>query len=499
MKNFHAVLLLPLIMAAPAAAQGEPQLSITLNEAIRQVVEKNLDVKAELYNPAAAEADLQKNRGIYDTHLTLDTSYQDSTSVPTSPAAANKLKVFKLSPGAYRLFPTGGTVTADFNNTYTDTNSSFANYRSYWQSDLTFTLSQPLLKNFGREATELNISIATYSKEGTFEQFKTVLTNTVAQARTAYYALFSARESLDAKKTSLELARKILEDTKGRVKAGVLPAMEILNAEYGVALREKELIDAERAVKDQEDALRLLMQLKGNTEIVPVEAPPTEKFQASETDEITSALINRNDLRQAQVNLRSAEMQAKVARHQTLPDLSLNTSVAVTGLGENYGRNMERVGSTDYPVWFVGLQLDYPLGNSTAENDYIRKKIAAEQSRTQLQSLEESIAKDVRSALRGIETSYKQLDVTSRQRSYAEEVLQAFQKKQQVGLATTKDVLDELNNLVAAKNDQINARVNYANAITQLWQVTGQLLDKQGVRLTGTEAEDVYRKSRENN
>ncbi|MBI5657005.1 MAG: hypothetical protein HZC44_09435, partial [Geobacter sp.] len=92
MKNFHAVLLLPLIMAAPAAAQGEPQLSITLNEAIRQVVEKNLDVKAELYNPAAAEAVLQGNRGIYDTHLTLDTSYQESTSVPTSPAAANKLK-----------------------------------------------------------------------------------------------------------------------------------------------------------------------------------------------------------------------------------------------------------------------------------------------------------------------------------------------------------------------------------------------------------------------
>jgi len=498
-KNFHAVLLLPLIIAAPAAAQGEPQLSMTLNEAIRQVVEKNLDVKAELYNPAAAEADLQGNRGIYDTHLTLDTSYQDSTSVPTSPAGANKLKVFDVNPGAYRLFPTGGTVTAEFNNSYTDTNSSFASYRSYWQSDLTFALSQPLLKNFGRETTELNISVAAYNKEGTFEQFKTVLTSTVAQTRSAYYGLYSARQSLEAKTTALELARRILEDTKGRVKAGVLPAMEILNAEYGVALREKELIDAERAVKDQEDVLRLLMQLRGDSEIVPVEAPPEEKFQASESEEIKSALSNRNDLRQAQVNLRSAELQAKVARHQTLPDLNLNTSVAVTGLGENYGRNMERVGSTDYPVWTIGLQFDYPLGNAAAENDYIRKKIVAEQSRTQLQSLEESIAKDVRSALRGIETSYKQLDVTSRQRSYAEEVLQAFRKKQQVGLATTKDVLDELNNLVAAKNDQINARVNYVNAITQLWQVTGQLLDKQGVRLTGTEAEAVYRKSRENN
>ena len=51
--------------------------------------EKNLDVKAELYNPALAESDIRKSRAIYDPLLTALTNYSESTSAnPTQLSAA---------------------------------------------------------------------------------------------------------------------------------------------------------------------------------------------------------------------------------------------------------------------------------------------------------------------------------------------------------------------------------------------------------------------------
>ena len=124
----------------------------------------------------------------------------------------------------------------------------------------------------------MNISVAKYNKEGVLDQFKLKLIDTVAQVRIQYYQLFSLRENLEVKKTSLALAERILNDTKAQVKAGVLPAMEILNAEFGVATMQKNLIDAERAVKDQVDSLRVLLQLPLGEDILPVDAPFREKY-----------------------------------------------------------------------------------------------------------------------------------------------------------------------------------------------------------------------------
>src|SRR5512144_2181139 len=122
------MLALTIVFIGTTAFAQDGTVSLTLKDAIKQAVEKNLDVKTELYNPAQAEADLRKNRAIYETHLTLNTSYQDSTSVATSRVSGNKVKTFEISPGAYRLLPSGGTLSLAYHNYYTDTNSSFATF-----------------------------------------------------------------------------------------------------------------------------------------------------------------------------------------------------------------------------------------------------------------------------------------------------------------------------------------------------------------------------------
>ena len=100
--------------------------------------------------------------------------------------------------------------------------------------------------------------------------------------------------------------------------------------------------------------------------------------------------------------------------------------------------------------------------------------------------------REVKVAIRGIESNYKQLDVADRGRAFAEERLKAFNKKNEVGLATTKDLLEVERELVLAKNNQIKALTGYVDAITELWRATGELLDREGIKLGAAESDTLY-------
>jgi outer membrane protein TolC len=353
-------------------------------------------------------------------------------------------------------------------------------------------ISQPLLKNFGRDSTELSINISRLSKGASIEKLNNSLLNLIAQVRTEYFKLYNLKEQLEIKKVSMQLANKILAETKSRVKAGVMPAMEIASAEFGAATREKELIDAEKAVKDQIDFLRLLLQLDESNDIRIVDSPQHDLIQINE-EEAFKLVLERPDIREQRRNLEISSLQTRVYRNRLMPDLTLTASAGLNGLDRNYNNNLEKVGSLDTPTWGIGLALNYPLGNNAAENDYRKSRLQAGQIDLQIRSLEETARNDLRSAIRGVASSYKQIDVANRGRAYAEERLNAYIRKNQVGLATIKEVLDVENDLATAKGNQVSALANYDAAITRYWQVTGELLEREKIRFVEGDADKLYK------
>jgi outer membrane protein len=472
--------------AVPLLAQEAPPINLTLKEAIRLTFERNLDLKVELYNPAIAEADIHRNQGIYDPLLAAGASYSRATSADPfffTPISADTVAA---NLGVTQLLSTGGTVGASGNSSW------LSNSGTVYSNGVNFNVSQPLLRNFGKEVTDLNINVARFNKEGSLERFAARLSDTVAQVRNDYFKLYNLRQVLEVKKTSLALANKILDETRGRVKAGVLPAMEVLNAEFSSATREKDVIDAERAVRDQVDVLRLSLQLDRARDIVTADQPTTDYYSVSENEALAKALASRPELAAQRVNLKIDDLLRRVARNRTLPDLSVNANVGFDGFDSRLAGAYERTLKADFPAWGIGLQFSYPIGNRAAENDYIKSKLTLDQAQAQLLSLESGVTNDVRAALRLLQSSFKQIDVTARGRAYAEERLRSFEKKNAVGLATTKDVFDVENDLVTAKGNQIQALVDYNNAITGLWHVTGELLDRQGIKLSERQADPLY-------
>ena len=269
-KNCTHPLLVTLCLALGGAltvAAQEGPVYLTLKDAITLAFQRNLDLKVELYNPAIAEADIRRNLGIYDPLLNAGVNYSRTTTPDTFTFIPIKIDEFTGNAGVSQLLPTGGTVGATTQSYW------YSNSFSFFTNGYNLSVTQPLLKNRGKEATEVNINVARLGKEGSIDRFKTLLSDTVAQVRNDYFKLYNLRENLQVQKTALALANKILQETRGRVKAGVLPAMEILNAEFSAASREKSVIDAERAVRDQVDVLRLSLQLDPGRDIVITDQP----------------------------------------------------------------------------------------------------------------------------------------------------------------------------------------------------------------------------------
>ncbi|NIQ93749.1 MAG: TolC family protein, partial [Desulfuromonadales bacterium] len=62
----------------------------------------------------------------------------------------------------------------------------------------------------------------------------------------------------------------------------------------------------------------------------------------------------------------------------------------------------------------------------------------------------------------------------------AEEELRTLFKRREVGLATTREVLEGEEDLAEAKSLYSDALAEYNVAVTEYYRVTGQLLEKEG-------------------
>ena len=488
------ILLCSICCTDPLTAETIP---LSLTEAVRQAVEKNLDLKVELHNPAINEAEYRKTSGIYDPSLSLTASFSDSTEYSVSSVSNSYWsRNLKLNASISQLLPSGATASLGFNNGYlnADKISAATGQQSYWQSNLKLSVNQPLLKNFGRESTELLIDSARISKDASLEKLNTKLMELVFNVRKAYFKLYSLRSDYQVKLVSLELANRTLNDTKGRVKAGITASIELLDAEYAVSSREKELIDADIAVQNQMELLVQLLQLPQGVTVLTTDTPDKEPYSAELNDEIRRALLNRPELKELKQNLALADLQSRVSGNRTRPDLLLSASAATSGLGEGYHSDLDRLSSGKYPAWEVGVVFSYPLGNRSAENEYRKNRLKVDQIQMQIRNLEELIANEVRSAVRALDACYKQLEVARRRVSFAEERLRAYTRKAEVGLATTTDLLDTEYDYATARSDQIKADVAYTDAVTQLWKVTGELLSKERIRIAELDPDRLYRK-----
>src|SRR6185436_1453122 len=135
------------------------------------------------------------------------------------------------------------------------------------------------------------------------------------------------------------------------------------------------------------------------------------------------------------------------------------------------------------PFWSVGGQFSIPLSRTREKNIYRASKATKEQIELALKQLEKSALIDIENAIATANTDFQQVKARREATKFAEEALEAEQKKLESGKSTSFIVLQLQKNLTQARSDELRALAEYNIALANIALSEGRTLERRKVTL----------------
>jgi len=322
---------------------------------------------------------------------------------------------------------------------------------------------------------------------------------------TAYLMVLVSEEQENIAKLAVQLTLQNFENTKKRVETGVLPELNLAELEAQLALDSSNLITASNTVKQNILQLKAILNVDAGERFV-VETPPVSKIPVLTLDELQPEYVYAEavkNLPQQKVNdlrIKAAEKYLTSARGQMYPTFSL-----FAGLGTNYANNKipnvlrvptgtldttgakANVNGTLYDVVTpgfnnivttsttpfgtqlsdnfrqnIGIQVNIPLFNSgQARTNWEKSKLNVNSLQLQ-KDLDLIILKqDIYTAYNDASTAIQKYHAGIKGVQTAEKAYTFAQKRYDVGLLPTIDLLTNQNNLNRARVQLAQAEVDY--------------------------------------
>jgi outer membrane protein len=559
-KSVSGLLAIVLLIAPAVLAQDNPQsairnpqssnpqsearvgvnpskrVTLTLRDAMTMALENNRDIEVERLNVQMNEFDLRGAQGFYDPNLAT-TLYYDHRAIPaTSIFASGKTdNVIGSATFTQRTPWQGSSITGAFDNNRATTDNPFVSLNPQYTTNLSFTFTQPIMRNRTIDSGRRQIRIAKKRLDISDSQFRQRAVEIIAQVQRAYWDLVFARRDQEIKQESVDLADTQLEHNERLVEAGTLAKSDIISARVELERRKDEAEAAVDAIQRAENALKALMAQVGDgeiwqSELVPVEQPQIEPGASLPLeDALRLAAQNRPEMEQYRLRGELNKIDSEYLRNQTKPQVDFFVTYGAAGLAgplratENpinasnailygrinqlsslaglpplpiantggtpdsliggYGQSLANLFKNDFRAWRFGLNINLPLRNRTAEANLGRSLAEGKQIEAQRQKADQLIEVEVRNALQAVETARKRVDAAQNSRANAELQYQSEQRKFDAGQSTNFFVLDRQNALSSARGRELRALTDYTKAVAELQRALSTTLSSNNVEV----------------
>jgi len=527
----------------PITHDGETQ-RVTLQEAIGLALENNPGIAARRLEPTRVEQDVLGTQAQFDPVLGSQLNYNQSITPNASSLAGTRtadVNQRTVDVNMQKLFRTGTRFVLDYNWERLANNAQFVQLFPQYTPELGFSLVQPLLRDFGWDFSYLVVRVAERTAEAAFFQYEADLADFVKQVIDAYFAVMGARANLQVRREAEALAQRTVDENRARVKVGLLPPVAILEAQTDASRQRDEVIRAENLLEVSRQRLAQLCFYRPQSTFVPRSLEPVEyegiEPVAIDLDESLSAAVEqRPEVHASAKGVQARQLNERIASNALLPrvdivggyglnglsggdraivrsqelfftsttDLSLNnddvtcqmlavdvfrcsqvvrTKVPRSPFAGNKGEAFNRLFSGSFHTYNFGLQLEVPLDNAAAKSRQTRSRIELNQSELNHRELLSQVTLEVRQSVADVLSSRERIEATRVAVDLAEENLRSQQKRFEVGLATTKDLLDFQQRLTQARADQVQANFDYAVAVAAWRRAQGSLLEHYHVVL----------------
>ena len=472
-------------------------IRLSQDEAVKLALEYNLGLSAEQLGPQIQTYAVAGARSAYAPTLLSSASKSSSTNPPGNflTGTGNTLtnEGFRTSLGFQQLVPWGGgRYSVAWDGSRGTTSDASSRFNPQLDSNLDFSVTQPLLRNFWIDSTRQNIMLSETRQVIADLQLRQAITQTSRQTRIAYFNLINAMAQRTVAQQSLDLARQQYQNNRRKVEVGTLAPIDIVEAEAEVARNEESVIIAEGNIRAAEDVLRTLIMNPSQPDFWSVRLEPSEQPTLSpqpiNVDEaVNNALANRIDIAQLRKEIEETDIGLRFLRNQKLPAVDLQANYGVVGTAgtqrefdfnsgvipppvlresqRSFSDALRDVFGNEFKSWSFSVNFSYPLGTSNADAALAQSRLQRQQQNTALRELEMLVVASVRDAGRNVETALQRVASTRKARELAEERLQAEEKRLAVGLSDTFRSVQAQRDLAAARTSELNAVILYNRAL----------------------------------
>jgi len=346
------------------------------------------------------------------------------------------------------------------------------------QSLLTAEFVLPLVRGSGTAAREplTQAERDVLYELRTFARFQQTLVVTVA---TGYYGVLQSKDVLTNEELTYQSLRVVHERAKsfGPEGAGRLPDFEVDQARQDVLRAEDRRQQARQSYEASLDRFKRTLGIPVGTNLT-LEAGALDALRAvgivgdnvSLGDALSRALARRLDLATARDRVDDARRRRDVAANALEADVTLRVGSSIDTRG-----NRPLAFRSGEPRGSIGLGLDLPIERTAERNAFRAAEIDVERARRDVESIEDDVTGEVRSALRTLAQARRSFDIQKEGVRLAERRVESANLNLKAGKATIRDVLDAENSLVEARNALTAALVDHAVAKLELDRDVGTL------------------------
>jgi HAE1 family hydrophobic/amphiphilic exporter-1 len=516
----------PLPSLARIGVVSGDTLTLSLNDSIRRALENNNEIEVARADVRLAESLLNSLRGVFDPVFTftpqINNSVRPVVNIFGGAGTAGTVSTTDFNNDATinkQFGRGGGNFSYFFNNTREKTSASNNSINPIYSSAQGLQFTQPLWRDRSIDRNRQQIRIQQKRLQQSDADFRRRTIDIISQVQRAYWDLVFAMRDEQNQIANLNLARENFRRTEASVAAGASAPLERAEIQTELSNREAALLISNQQVSIAENSLKQLM-LKDPLSpdwtkvLVPTDEPTFDETAVTLDSALATARENRPESRSLRLQGEINDIDLQYFKNQTKPRIDLVGTLQTNGLAGTPGPNPanpgqqlqpctgnETAGQSCIPKNFVGgfgqtlqnlfslntrqivvgVTIQLPLKNRTAQANLATARIQREQLAAQTRSQDQTIEVEVRNAVQAVETARRRVLSARQARASAEEQLSGERRLYQVGRSTTFLLFQRENALVNARNQELRAETDYNKALADLQQATSTTLRANNV------------------
>ncbi len=512
-------------------------MPIGLNEAVQMALVRNRDIEVERINTQQAGYDVESAKGYYDVFINSSHLF-DKAIVPVASAlgggANGRVETTTVSSDLTlrKAFTSGGALEVGVQNARTTTDNVFTSVNPQFDTGLTLAFRQPLLRGFRMDDNRRRLRIANLRLDQSDAEFRQRVIDTIGSVQRGYWDLVFALRNVQVAREAVDLADQQLARLRRMVQEGINAPVDVVQVQAELERRRQNVFTALEGVTTAENNLKTLIlaertSTEWNRPLVPTDAARVTPVSYTLGEAVTTAITNRPELASLKVQEQINDVDVKYFKDQKKPQVDVFGSYGLTGLagtqtsttnpfsGQNtallnrineisgqlgleplpappvtsvpgqllggYGSSLSNLFSNDFREVRVGVEINFPVQNRTAEANLGRAEAEGRKILAQRQTLEQRVEQEVRNALQAVQTARQVIDAATAAREAAEVQLSSEQRRYEAGLSTTFLILTRQNDLSDARGRELQALTDYNKAVADLQRVVGVTLSANSV------------------